>query len=335
MAKNPRLKDVAQLAGVSIKTVSNVIRDYPHVKPETRRRVKEAIADLDYRPNAFGRTLATGHSGIIALAFSNVSLPYFAELARVFTSEAARRGYRLLLEQTEGTLEGERTVVEMSEAGLVDGMIFQPAEMTSLELSSHRSNLPMVLLGEGPVPLSMDRVMIDNVAAAEVVTNHLIAAGRRRIGFIGHELEGLSPASEQRIMGYQHALEMAGLPVETDLLIPTAQISAEDANLALQRRLAQGMQCDALVCREDLAAIGTLRALAERGISVPGDISVVGWDNIVMGASTYPSLTSVAANTAQMAASAMDMLEERIAGENGQGRHLLADFSLVVRESAP
>ena len=120
-----RLEDVA-VAGVSIKTVSNVIHDYPHVSSRTRERVQQAIDDLGYRPNVLGRRLATGRTGLIALAFADVSVPYFSELARVVSAAASERGYRPLLELTGGTLQGERAVVSSSEAGLVDGVIFQP-----------------------------------------------------------------------------------------------------------------------------------------------------------------------------------------------------------------
>ena len=190
-----RLEDVARVAGVSIKTVSNVIHDYPHVSNRTRERVQRAIDDLGYRPNALGRRLATGRTGLIALAFADVSVPYFSELARVVSAAASERGYRPLLELTGGTLQGERAVVSSSEAGLVDGVIFQPSVMSSKEIAQHRGDVPLVLLGEGAAPLSVDHVMIDNVAAATEATHHLIALGRRRIAFAGHEEHGQSATS--------------------------------------------------------------------------------------------------------------------------------------------
>jgi len=332
---NVRLQDVADLAGVSMKTVSNVVHDYPHVSPAMRTKVEAAIAELGYRPNASARRLATGRTGMLSLAFSDVSLPYFAELARIIARLSTERGYRLLLEQTDGTIESERAIVSTREAGLVDGVIFQPSKMPSLEIARHREDVPLVLLGEGPAPLSVDHVMIDNEAAAIEATSHLVGMGRRRIGFVGHEEFDQSVTSMQRLRGYQLALDAAGITVDMDLVIPSAAISAHDAAVAMRRALADGRVFDGIVCRDDLAAIGALRALQEHGLRVPEDVAVVGWDDIAMASFTHPSLTTVAPDTTQIATMALDMLEERIAGYTGLGRHRIADYSFVVRESAP
>ncbi len=330
-----RLEDVARLAGVSMKTVSNVVHDYPHVSQGTRSKVEAAIAELGYRPNANARRLATGRTGMLALAFADVSLPYFAELARVVARLASERGYRLLLEQTDGTIERERDILSAREAGLVDGVIFQPVQMTAIEISQHREDVPLVLLGEGIAPLSVDHVMIDNTEAATRATAHLIALGRKRIGFVGHEESGQSFTSMQRLMGFQHALDSAGLRVDLSLLLSSAAISAKDAADAVRQALSEGKEFDALVCRDDLAAIGTLRVLQEQGLRVPEDVAVMGWDDISMASFTHPSLTSVSPDTVQLATMALDMLEERIAGFRGLGRHLIADYELRIRESAP
>jgi len=331
---NVRLQDVADLAGVSMKTVSNVVHAYPHVSAGVRARVEAAIAELGYQPNLSARRLVTGRTGMLSLAFSDVSIPYFAELARVVSNEATRRGYRLLLEQTDGELDREREIVSTREAGLVDGVIFQPSTMSANEISLHRKDVPLVLLGEQAAPVSVDHVMIDNFAAADQATTHLIALGRTRIGFVGHEREHLSETSLRRLEGFQHALAEAGITVDMGLLLSTAEISAASAAAAVADALDRGIVVDALVCRDDLAAIGALRAIQERGLRVPNDVAIVGWDNIAMTAFTHPTLSTVAADTAALAATALDLLEERIAGFAGLGRHLVASHSLVVRESS-
>jgi len=330
-----RLEDVAKHAGVSMKTVSNVVHDYEHVSDRMRTRVQTAIDELGYRPNLMGRRLATGRTGMLSLAFSNVSLPYFAELARVFYAEAERRDYRLLLQQTDAKVQRERAIVSADEAGLVDGLVFQPSELGSTEIAQHQRDVPLVLLGEEAAPISVDHVMIDNVAAATRATEHLIALGRRKIAFVGHETGPLTKTSLQRMSGYQNALEHAGIPVDMNLLLPTTQYDSFEAASAVRHALDAGLEFDALMCRDDLAAIGALRALHERGISVPGDVAITGWDNTHAASVTYPSLTSIAPDTAQLAVVALDMLEERIGGYLGVGRHRIVDFTLVTRESAP
>lgn len=318
-----------------MKTVSNVVHDYPHVSDAMRARVRMAIDDLGYRPNALGRRLATGRTGLLTLAFASVEIPYFAELAERVSREARCRGYRLLLELTGGTAEGERAIVSADEAGLVDGVLFQPSVLSTLEIAQHRGDVPLVLLGEQAAPLSFDHVKIDNVAAAIAATTHLIESGRTRIAFVGHEKGHPSATSNQRIMGYQEAHERAGLTVLPELLIPSVSVSSHDAAIAVGAALDAGLEFDALVCRDDLAALGALRAVQERGLRVPEDVAITGWDDIAIAEAMSPSLTSISPDTEAIAAQALDMLEERIAGYDGMGRHRDVPFELVVRESAP
>jgi DNA-binding LacI/PurR family transcriptional regulator len=174
--------------------------------------------------------------------------------------------------------------------------------------------------------------MIDNVAAAREVTKHLIDAGRRRIGFVGHE-PAMSETSRQRITGYQEALEEAGLPVEPGLLFSSAEISAMGSVAAVRAALDAGARFDALVCRDDLAAIGALRALQERGIAVPGDVAVTGWDDISLSAVTFPSLTTVSPDLPALARRALELLIDRVGGYGGAGRHEIAPHTIVARES--
>ena len=288
-----RLQDVAELAGVSMKTVSNVVRDYEHVSAATRERVQKAIDELGYRPNMMGRRLATGRTGLLALSFSNVTVPYFAELSRAVSAAAGALGYRVLLEETDGTLEGERAVIASSEAGLVDGILFQPSVMSSVEISRHRGDLPIVILGEGAAPLPVDRVMIDNVAAARAATEHLIALGRRRIGFAGHE-SGTSqrPRSSASWAISRRSRSTASAP--TRVCSSRAPRSPRRRRSGRRCRVRRRRRVDGLVCRDDLAAIGALRALNERGLRVPEDVAVTGWDNIELSRVTFPSLTTIA-----------------------------------------
>jgi DNA-binding LacI/PurR family transcriptional regulator len=330
-----RLQDVAEVAGVSMKTVSNVVRGYVHVSPATRAKVQRAIDDLAYRPNESGRSLATGRTGLLALAFSDISIPYYSELARCVSTLARDRGYRVLLEQTDGTLEAERAIVSTSEAGLVDGVLFQPSTLGSSEIARHRSDVPVVLLGEAQAPVSVDHVMIDNVAAAREVTRHLASLGARRIAFLGHERSALSPTSTVRLAGYQEGLEAEGLPLDMGLLVASDAVSSASADRAVTEALEAGLRFDGLVCRDDLAAIGALRALGAAGVRVPDDVVVSGWDDVAMASFTQPGLTTVRPDMAALASSALDMLEQRIAGFDELGRHVLVGHEVVYRGSAP
>lgn len=329
------LQDVAERAGVSMKTVSNVVRGYQHVSPEMRARVQAVVEELGYRPNGTGRSLATGRSSMLGLAFPDLRRPYFAELAHVFARVAAEHGYRLLLAETGGTAEGERAVLHDREAGIVDGFVMHPQELTAAELDELRTGTPLVFLGEDPQPAGSDQVAVDNVAAAADAVAHLVRDGRRRIGFLGHELGEPSRTSALRLQGYRAGLEAAGLPVDPALLVPRGEGDALGAEAALGAALDRGLDVDALLCRDDLAAVGALRALRRHGIDVPGDVALVGWDAIELGASTAPSLTSVAPDTRELAERALGLLMERIGGATTPGRHVTVGHSLTVRESAP
>ncbi|WP_423922731.1 LacI family DNA-binding transcriptional regulator [Frigoribacterium sp. 2-23] len=329
------LQDVADRAGVSMKTVSNVVRGYQHVSPEMRRRVQEVVDELGYRPNRTGRTLATGRSWMLGLAFPDLRRPYFAELAHVFARVAEERGYRLLLTETGGTPDGERAVLHDREAGMVDGWVMHPQSMSAAELDGMRRGMPIVFLGEDPQPDGSDQVAVDNVAAAVEAVGHLVAAGRRRIAFFGHEPGEPSRTSALRLEGYRRALTAAGLGLDPSLLLTREIGDAAGAEAALDFALDAGARFDALLCRDDLAAFGALRSLHRRGLGVPGDVAVVGWDAIELGASTSPSLTSVAADTRDLATAALDLLIERMDGATPAGRHVTIGHHLVVRESAP
>ncbi|GAA2313916.1 LacI family transcriptional regulator [Streptomyces kunmingensis] len=332
---NVRLSDVAKLAGVSPKTVSNVVHGYVHVRESTRTKVQNAIDELGYRPNMRGRNLATGRTRMIALAFPDLRIPYFAELAHVIAEEASARGYRLLLEESGSTIEVERAILSAEEAGIVDGVLFQPSYLTSTEIAQHRRDVPVVLLGESIAPLSVDHVRIDNIAAAAQVVGHLAASGRRRIAFLCAEVPAPSETSKQRLIGYQQGLEACGLPVDPSLVVTGSVADADAACASLAAALDAGMAPDAVLCRDDLAALGALRALSERGLRVPADVAITGWDDITLASSMHPSLTSVRADGAQLARRALDLLLERIDGYDGLGRHEIVGHSLVVRESAP
>jgi DNA-binding LacI/PurR family transcriptional regulator len=326
-----RLEDVARHAGVSMKTVSNVVHDYEHVSDTMRVRVQQAIDELGYRPNLMGRRLATGRTGMLSLALPDVGLPHFAELAHVFQAEVTRRGYRLLLDQTGGEIDRERRVLSADESGFIDGLIFHPSQLVAAELSQHPGEVPLVILGDVSAPVGLDQVLIDDAAGADVATRHLISLGRTRIAFLGRDVAALP----QRIGGYRRALEGAGLPFDPALLISVANPGSREAAVAVAAALDEGARFDALICVDDLAAIGAMRALQHSGLSVPGDVAVTGWGDSPMASDAFPSLTTIAPDLRQLAAMALDLLEERIRGFTGEGRHRSIDLTLAVRESAP
>lgn len=335
MAKNVRLADVAKHAGVSVKTVSNVVHDYKHVTPELRTKVQASIDQLGYKPNLTARRLATGRTGMIALALPETDHPYFSTLADAIVKAAEKRGLRVLIEQTDGKVDRELAVLGDREAGLVDGVIFQPAMVSSLEIAEVQADTPVVLLGEAAMPLSIDHVMIDNVDAARASVEHLLKRGCKKIAFLGAVADDNAGATIRRLAGYQYALDKAGLILDPDLVLQVENFSPSSAKKAVMKALAEGLAFDGLLCRDDRFAVAALQALRESGLEVPTEVAVIGWDDTELARYSYPTVTSVSPDKYAIADIAVTMLIERINGQTGVGRHRLAPFSLEIRESAP
>jgi DNA-binding LacI/PurR family transcriptional regulator len=330
-----RLKDVAELAGVSVKTASNVVNGYVHVRPDTRARVLEAIRALDYRPNVSARNLRRGRTGIIALAVPELDIPYFAELARHVVSAAARHDWTVLIDQTNGDREQERLVVSGIRDHLIDGLIFSPLALTGPDLVAGADATPMVLLGERVHHGPADHVAIDNVAAARDVTAHLIASGRRRIGAIGAQHTAEADTARLRLAGYTEALRAAGMAVDDALIAPAAAWHRADGAAAMRELLATGRSPDAVVCLNDTLALGAIRALYDAGLRVPDDVAIAGFDDIEDGRYSIPTLTTAAPDKAHLARVAVDLLATRLAATDGASpREQIVPHRLVVRESS-
>lgn len=326
-----RLKDVADLAGVSMKTVSNVVHDYEHVSPAMRDRVQAAIDELGYRPNLTARRLATGRTGMIALAIPEIDQFYFAELARHVGEEAGRRGYRVIVEQTLNDVEAERAVIRDREEGLVDGVLFQPARIDTLEIARLRPGTPLVLLGEAARPLNTDHVMIDNTRAARDGVDMLLRAGRSRIAFLATVRGDITESTHLRLLGYQEALLAAGAGVDPGLVLESEGFGIEDGVAAVARALDAGVRFDAILCRDDLFALAALRALDAAGLRVPEDVAVLGWDDTAVARWATPAISSVSPDKAALAATAFDLLIERMEGYDGIGRHRIVPHRIVER----
>ncbi|WP_329459564.1 LacI family DNA-binding transcriptional regulator [Streptomyces sp. NBC_01497] len=310
------LKDVAEHAGVSIKTVSNVVRDAPRVSAATRERVMRAVRELGYRPNASARRLRTGRSGLIALAVPELTTPYFADLAHHVRTEATALGLTVLIEETLQDPAEELRLATGVGASLLDGVILSPLHVTTAELVPVADEFPLVLLGERsyePAHVVADHVLIDNVAAARDATAHLAALGRSRIAAIGADRKA-SATSRQRLQGFQQALHEGGLTFDPRLTPPVQDFDRRNGLLAMRAliELPAHVRPDAVFCFSDLLAVGALRAVHEAGLEVPGDIALAGVDGSEEALYSTPSLTTVVPDLTAVASLAVKCLAARI-----------------------
>ncbi len=327
------LKHVAALAGVSVKTVSNVVNGYAHVTDSTRARVQRAIDQLDYRPNLAARQLRQGRSDVIALALPELDLPYFAELARSVIKCAGDKGWTVLIDQTDGLPAREQLVLDGFRGRLIDGLILSPIALGAADLERRRDTTPLVLLGERVFDGPADHVAIDNVAAARAATAHLIQLGRRRIAAIGDQSQPTSQTAHLRVRGFREALAEAGLSARPEWIVPVDRYHRGDGARAMRRLLDLPDPPDAVFCFNDLMAMGALREAHERGVRVPEDVAVVGWDDIEEGRYSTPTLTTISPDKHRIASLAVEFLAARLRSGGEPPREVTAPFTLAVRES--
>jgi len=330
------LHDVARLADVSIKTVSNVINDYPHIRPATRQRVEAAIAQLGYQPNLSARSLRSGRTGVIGLALPELSLSYFAELADTVIAAAERRGLTVLIEHTGGDRDREIEVLRSPRRKLTDGLLFSPLGLGQDDVELTSVPYPLVLLGERIFGGPADHVTMQNVEAGRAATEYLLGIGRRRIAVVGAHKGEVIGSAGLRLRGYREALDAAGIPFDPALLAYTDLWHRGDGATAMRALLASGVPFDAVFGLNDTLALGAMRVMQEAGISVPRDVAVIGFDNLDEAQYSLPSLTTIDPGRVQIADTAVDMLIERIGrpdGEQEPPREILADYSIIERES--
>jgi DNA-binding LacI/PurR family transcriptional regulator len=329
-----RMKEVASRAGVSVKTVSNVVNGYVHVAPDTRERVQQAIDEMGYSPNLSARSLRSGRTGIIAVALPRLDEPYFAELAAAVIGVAAARECTVLVDQTDGLFDREQRALAGIRPNLIDGLIFSPLALGPAQLRGPAVSTPLVLLGERVSGSSFDHVAIDNVAAARLATGHLLELGRRRLAAIGLMSTEVAQTARLRLSGFRAATSAAGLCVPEERVQEVTAFRRDEGARAMDLLLDLREPPDAVYCFNDLLALGALHALHRRGVRVPEDVAVIGTDDIEESSYSRPTLSTVAQDTAEIASLAVDVLLERIGGESaGPPREVVAGFSLKVRQS--
>jgi DNA-binding LacI/PurR family transcriptional regulator len=334
----PTLHDVAARSGVSIKTVSNVLRGVTSkVSAATAARVFEVIEEMNYRPNLSARRLRTGHSEVIALVVPDLRNPYFAELSAAMIGAARQSGYTLLIEETGGDPDVERSAAEGLRDPLIEGVIMSPLALDPRWLSERSRSIPLVLLGERDYPGPCDHVTFNNVDASYQMTGHLIEQGYSRIAVIGRQDDPPHATAVKRLKGYQKALREGGLRYDRNLapVVSGAPYSKPAGAEAAHRLLGGDQHPDAVYCFADVLAIGALRAAHELGLRAPADFGLAGFDGIEEGRFTIPTLTTIAPDFSEMASLAVAALVERIRSDTTiEHRDIACRYELIIGESS-
>jgi len=327
------LRDVAQLAGVSIKTVSNVANDYPFIKHSTRERVLQAIETLGYVPNVAARNLRSGRTGVISLVMPDLRNPYFAELADDVMRAAAGHGLVVLIEQLTGVREQEIETLRGLRQRAADGVLYSVLTLTKDDAAHLDLPVPLVLLGDRIFNGPADHVTIQNVECARAATEHLLATGRRRLLALGkHEGEVIGSAG-LRLAGYRQALEAAGVQYRPELVVEVGRWHRVDGAEAMRGVLTSGVEFDGIVAFNDSIGLGAMRVLVDAGRRVPDDVAIIGFDDIDETRYTLPTLSTIDPGRSYIARRAVEALVERMNGIDAPPREILAPFVVVARES--
>lgn len=286
------LKDVAQHAGVSPRTVSNVVNDWPYISAEVRTKVQESIKTLGYRPNQMARSLITGQSKTIGVLIPDIINPFFNLAIRGCEDALYQQHYNLFLCSTSEDVEREKYYLDLLMSRGVDGIILWSTQIPRTELAVIiGEHLPLVTIGFEGEPISPRHIItnLDDIGGSCRATQHLIEQGYKKIGHLStfaHNAVG-----QRRLAGYQQALKTAGLPFDPRLVRNDKASLHGGYRTALELLALQNL--DAIFCHNDLMALGAIFAAQHLGKRIPQDVGIVGFDDIAMASIVTPSLTTI------------------------------------------
>lgn len=327
------IKDIAAKAGVSIATVSHAFRNPGRVSDVTRKKVLAAAKEVGYTPNKLAASLRTSKSGNIVVIIPDISDSHNSKIIRAIEIVAHERGYSVLLGDTQGSMEREREFAAMTSSRQADGILLMSHRMPfDMDARDHKvEGLPPLVNGcENTGYDGIPTVTIDDVQAAIDATRHLTDFGHKEIAVITGDME--SSSSHDRLEGYRIAMQQAGLTPDDNRII-FSNYTIEDGEKATRELLSQKNRPTAIFCFSDDIALGCMYALRKNGFNVPGDVSVIGFDNIPIAKYCAPPLTTIMQPTEDIGATCARLLLDLIEGKKPkQNRHVLP-HKLLVRES--
>jgi LacI family transcriptional regulator len=327
------MTDVARLARTSVATVSAIVNGSARVSPELAARVREAIAEVGYRPDGIARSLKKGSTQTIGLLVTDITNPFFTAVVHSVEDAAQARGYSVFLCNSDEDVAEERTYLDLLLTRRVDGLILVPtgkaADYAGFALAPRA---PVVFIDRVIPGVPVDTVTVDNVSASQAAIEYLLRLGHRRIGIVTG-LPHLSTSAE-RLKGYRRALRKAGIAVDPEL-VRQGDFRQEGAFQAAQSLLAVRARPTAIFASNNLMAIGTMLAVRAAGLSCPEDVSLACFDDFDWAGVFHPRLTVLRQPTAEIGQRAMALLLERLGGaKNGSAPHHIAlKAELVVRDS--
>lgn len=323
------IQDVAQVAGVSVATVSRFFNDNSAVSLKTRKKVEEAIKQLNYEPSVLARNLRKTESRLLLVLIPKISNPFYSEIINGIQDIAVNNRYNILLCETDSNPEREDIYFNLLRNKMADGIITMDPAVQVDSLIELAESHPIIQCSEYAVESGIPYVTIDHESAAYQAVRHLIQLGHKEIALINSDEKFLY--SRKRESGYRRALEKHEIPLNKEWIVRCEELEFINGQLAMRKILGGNKRPTAVFAVSDLLAIGALKELHHVGLRVPNDVALIGFDKISFSNMTYPALTTVAQPMYEMGKISAKMLIDKIKGKEVE--NVILDYELVIRES--
>ena len=325
-----KIKNVAEAAGVSTATVSRVLADKPHVRPEVKKRVLEVVRQLNYQPNRVAQSLRSSTSKIIALVVADIENPFFQRVSRAVDDYALEQGFNVMLCNTDEDVDREKRCLELLHVENIAGIILSPTRQSLEDFDTiYSPNVPTVIIDRHIENFAVDNVLIDNVSSTQQIVSHLIEHGHHRIaGIFGEN----STTGLRRRDGFLKALKAHDIKPSNDLL-KFAPPTEDGGYQAAMKLLKTAKRPNALFTSNSLLAVGALLAIQEQELEVPEDIAFASFDDTTWTKLVKPSITVVQQPTYEIGRTATELLINRINDPSRSNREVVLNTKLVVRQS--
>ncbi|MET3504566.1 LacI family DNA-binding transcriptional regulator [Halalkalibacter oceani] len=329
------VNEIAKRAGVSQSTVSKVMNNYPQIKASTRQKVMAAIEELNFTPDLIARSLVTNKTKTIGLIVGDIANPFYSETAKVIISQARERGYDVSLSDTDFNTDNLKVSVKNLLARRVDGILIATIDRDdSVATDLYKTGFPIVLYNQRPKSKEINYVNLDDVMGAKMAVDHLITLGHRRISFITGPSERYS-TFYYRHQGFKAALNSHHIAYDESIVYDGELFNGEHLQF-VQRLLTKEDRPTGFFAASDAIAIELMKVVARSGLSVPGDVSIIGFGNFDISSNPFVNLTTIAQRKKEMASVALEkllLLVENDEEEKKQPYHIVLEPGLIVRKT--
>jgi len=324
------LRNVAEKAGISVNTASRAINNKPDINEETKKRVLQIAKELGYIRNAAAVALRTKKTGTIGVVIEDNRNPFYAEVLNGMEVAAREKNYHIILTNTQRDYNKEEEAINLLLAKRVDGLLITPVQGRDDDIKNLiEANIPFVVVGRDFENIELDAVYNNEVKGGFLATEYLIKKGHKRIALIDGFLYK-SPA-KGRLEGYKKALKEYGIPWD-DSLISVGDISMEDGHKRTKQMLEKNLKFTAIFANNDMMAFGAMQAIKEKGLRIPEDIGLVGYDDIPFSSLISPALTTISLKKKKLGIESVKLLLSRINGNRKKAKKIMLDVELIRRE---